>query len=132
MTPRRLPASLLAVLVLALTAGVRAEDPVIPATDKAALTEAVGKQVTVEGKIKSAAWSKTGKVMNIEFEGAETSKFKAAVFDKNKAKVDAAFEGDAAKFLTGKKVRVSGTIKLFKEAPEIVIDSEKQITVVKE
>jgi hypothetical protein len=107
--------------------------PVIAASDKAALDANDGKEVTVTGTIKKAAWSGTGKVMNVEF---ADSPLVAAVFEKNKAAIDRAFGGDAAKKWTGAKVKVSGKlakyggrIEALKGKPQIIIDKAEQVVI---
>src|SRR5687768_13894511 len=79
----------------------------VDAADKAALEANQGKQVVVSGTIKTAEWSRTGKVMNVEF---ENSPLILAVFEKSKEAVNQAFEGDAARKWTGAKVKVTGKL----------------------
>src|SRR5436309_1335020 len=106
---RRMFITVVFAIMVCLTA--RAEDAAKPeaidATDKAALTAAMDKDVTVSGTIKKAEWSQTGKVMNIEFADSELI---GAVFEKNKEAIDKTFDGDAAKKWTGAKVKVSGKL----------------------
>src|SRR5947209_2218229 len=122
---------------LATIGFVRADDAAKPvavdATDKAALTAAISKDVVVSGTIKKAQWSSTGKVMNIEFENSELL---AAVFEKNKEAINKAFDGDAAKKWTGAKVKVSGKLekyggrsKALDGRPQIVISKPEQVTI---
>ncbi len=110
---------------------------IVDATDKAAIDAVVNKIATVEGVISSAAWSKTGKVMNIEFKGTESSRFCAVVFVKNRETLDTAFGGDLAKALNGARVRIKGPVKPYASRgsnspgrPQIVIDKQSQITIV--
>jgi hypothetical protein len=110
---------------------------IIDASDKAAIDAAMGKDVTIEGVIDVAAWSRTGRVMNIEFKNSEQSRLLAVVFDRNRVKLDEAFGGDLARSLTGAKVRISGTLKPYggrseamKGRPQIIIDFSQQITIV--
>jgi hypothetical protein len=105
----------------------------IDAADAAAIEAATGKDVVVTGKVKSAAWSKSGKVMNVEF---ENSKLLAVVFEKAKADVDKAFDGDAAKKWAGAKVKVTGKLgtyggkaKDLEGRPQIVISKADQVSV---
>jgi hypothetical protein len=105
----------------------------IDATDKAALTAGIGKDVIVTGKIEKAEWSKAGKVMNIDFENSDLL---AAVFEKNKEAINKAFDGDAAKKWTGAKVKVTGKLekyggrsKSLEGRPQIVITKPEQVTV---
>ena len=50
---------------------------IIDVSDKAAIDAAMGKEVIVEGVIDEARWSRSGKVMNIEFENTEKSRLLA-------------------------------------------------------
>lgn len=109
--------------------------PVIDVTDKAAIESAKGTRVIVQGKVSLAEWSHTGKVMNIEFEGAPH--FMAVVFERNRAKFDAGFNGDVAKALTGAVVRFNGEIgpygghtEKYKDAYQMILSAGGQITIV--
>ena len=109
---------------------------VIPATDTAALDAAVGKQVVVTGKVKSAEWSRSGKVMAIQFEGAPDGGFQAVLFEKNRKKMDEAYAGDVAKNLVGKQLHVRGRLQMYggrletkKGRPEVVISNDSQLTI---
>ena len=128
------------VAVLALVGVVRADEAskaekpaaegaVIKASDKAALDAAKDKPATVEGTVSEATWSKSGKVMNIRFEGADESGFVAVVFQREKAAFDKAFDGDVAKGLAGKKVTVTGKVGVFREKPQIILNKPEQVKV---
>src|SRR5207342_537764 len=73
----------------------------IQATDKDALKAALNTEVTVEGVISSAEWSRTGAVMNINFKDSDLL---AVAFKRIKEKLDKSFNEDAAKTFTGAKV----------------------------
>ena len=105
----------------------------IDAADKAALETNQGKQVVVSGTIKTAEWSRTGKVMNVEF---ENSPLILAVFEKSKEAVNQAFEGDAARKWTGAKVKVTGKLgkyggraKAYEDRPQIIVEKASQVTI---
>jgi hypothetical protein len=131
---------ILGMLAIGLSVGfLRAADDAaakpapIDATDKAALAAAVGKDVTVTGKIKKAQWSKTGNVMNIDFENSDLL---AAVFLKDRDPIDKAFNGDAARKWTGATVKVSGKLekyggrsKALEGRPQLVIRKPEQVTI---
>jgi hypothetical protein len=131
--------SLVLVLLAAATLTARAEAPAakaveVDATDKAALEGAANKDVIVTGTISKAKWSSTGKVMTVEF---ENSPLLAAVFERNKEAINAAFDGDAAKKWTGAKVKLKGKLskyggkaKQYEDHPQIVITKADQVTVV--
>jgi hypothetical protein len=122
--------------LLLLCCSVRAEEgAVIDVADKATLDAAKGTDVIVQGKVSKAEWSKSGKVCNVEFENAPH--FMCAAFDRNKEKLDAAFNGDFAKAMTGATVKISGKlapyggrIEALKEATQIVIKETRQVTFV--
>ncbi len=108
---------------------------VIVVTDKAALEAAKGTTATVEGKVALAEWSKSGKVMNIEF--ADAPHFVGAAFERNRAKLDASFSGDLAKALTGATVRITGKIdayggkaEKYKDTLQIILSGGNQLTIV--
>jgi hypothetical protein len=140
--PKHLGLLIAMMTCLLMTSAVRADDPpasqpaasddsaIVDVSDKSALDAAMGKDAVVEGVVESAAWSSSGKVMQIRFANSKETKFSAAVFEKRKADFDAAFSGDVTKALPGAKVRIRGSIKDFKGRPEIVIDSPAQITIV--
>lgn len=110
---------------------------VVDATDKAALAAHLGQFVVVVGEVSSAEWSSTGKVMNIDFKGAEESRLLAVVFERNRARLDEMFNGDLAKSLRGAKVRLNGRleeyggrVESFKGRPQLILDRSSQITIV--
>lgn len=108
---------------------------VLDASDKAGLEANRGKQAFVTGKVKEAAWSGTGKVLNITFENAPA--FMAAAFEKNREKLDEAFSGDLAKAITGATVKLSGKLQVYggrieelKDSTQLIITSVNQVTIV--
>ena len=98
--------------------------------DEEALKAAMGKMVAVEGIVTEANWG-GGKVLRIQFEGGEKSHFLAVIFQKDRANFDLAYNGDVAKALVGKSVRVEGKLASYKAHPEIVITAASQLTVLK-
>ena len=129
--------SMLAVRVAALHAQeAPATHPVvIDVTDKAAVDAATDKDAIVEGVVERAEWSRSGKVMNVEFKGAANGLL-AVVFERHRARLDEQYAGDLAKALAGAKVRIKGTIKPYggrvasmKGRPQIIIEDGHQITI---
>ena len=111
--------------------------PVIEATDTAALRQHVGQRVFVVGTVERAAWSRSGKVMNVEFEGVGDDGFLAAMFARSRKSFDAAFSGDAAAAFTGRRVRVMGELQLYggndadlRGRPEIILALPSQINLI--
>jgi hypothetical protein len=112
-------------------------ETVIDVSDKEAIDHAEGREVTVQGVVESAQWSRTGKVMNIEFKGTQESRFFAVIFVSRRAEMDEAFGGDVGKALTGATVRLRGVIKPFAgregnlpPRPQMILERPGQITIV--
>lgn len=102
----------------------------ITADDAATIKAAMDKNVILDGKVKSAAWAASGKVMRIQFESAQDTKIQAVLFQAKKEKFDAAFDGDVAKAIAGAHVRVSGKLQEYKGTPEVVVNEINQLTIV--
>ena len=134
---KRLAIPLALIFGFLLISSASSEEPtsqpsVIDATDMAALTAAKGQEVVVKGEIESADWSRSGKVMNITFKGSELL---GAAFEKNRQKLDEAYNGDLAKTLTGAKVRIrakvqeyGGRVEALKGKLQLIITTPNQIT----
>jgi DNA/RNA endonuclease YhcR with UshA esterase domain len=130
---RIIPSILLALLCLSAVAQEKPQPIAIDATDKAALDANQEKEVIVSGTIKTAQWSATGKVMNVEF---ENSPLILAVFERSKDEINKAFEGDAAKKWTGAKVKITGKLgkyggraKNYEGRPQIIVAKSDQVKI---
>jgi hypothetical protein len=131
----------LLLLCLVLVGGERPNEesgrlPVLKAGDTAAVLEHVGQRIYVVGTVERAAWSRSGKVMNIVFEEAGDNGVMAVVFDGQRKQFDEGFGGDAAEFFTGKRLRLQGEVTMYggqveamKGRPEIVLRYASQIVV---
>lgn len=146
----RIATTLCVTAVLTIAFHSRAEDPataptthpsIIQASDKATIDSVIAaakdEEVVVEGLCTDAAWSNSGKVMNLKFDGAEESRFCAVVFVKHREKIDESFGGDATKAWSGAKLRIKGKLREYagkssamKGRPEITIAEASQVTVV--
>jgi|SRR5687767_847876 len=135
-------AAVAVLLVICLT--LRAQEApataptMIRADDPAALAAAMNSDVMVEGVVERAEWSRTGKVMNIEFKGASDGLL-AVVFDRKRQQLDEAFGGDLGKAITGAKLRVRGTLKPYggrtesmKGRAQIIIEDGHQIIIMEQ
>ena len=89
----------------------------------------MGKEVAVEGLVSQAAWSNSGKVIQINFAEATETKFMAAAFVKTRAALDKAFGGDVSRAVSGKRIRVTGKLEEYRGRPEIVIDKPDQLEI---
>lgn len=123
-------------LLLGAGPDVSSKLPIIDSGDVATLRQHFGKPpVIVAGTVKSAEWSRTGKVMNIEFVGAEGRGLLAVVFENRRRQFDEAWAGDFIKTLTGKRVRLYGQVnayggydEVFKGRPQMILNSPEQVT----
>jgi hypothetical protein len=113
---------------------------VLDATETAALTKIANggdarypkREATVQGVVRSAAVSSTGKVCRIEFVGNERQEgFFAAYFPGQFKAMEQKFGGTDGAGLVGQRVRVKGRVEMYQDRPEIKIDSADQIEVVK-
>jgi hypothetical protein len=106
---------------------------VVKADDEAGLKAAIGKEINIDGIVEKAEWSRSGKVMNIEF---KDSVLLGAVFERDSKALNEAFNGDFAKAITGAKVRIKsklenygGKDKKLEGRPQVIIKKVYQVTV---
>lgn len=95
--------------------------------DTKAIEAKLGEKITVEGTVQESFWVR-GDVLMITFRKEEEG-FIAVSFRKHRKVLDEAFEKDVAKHLTGKRIRIRGTVKEYKYRPQIVISDPAQLTV---
>jgi len=101
----------------------------INVTDLAKLSASPGTNVLVEGKISSAKPSSSGKVFIIDFHGASSNGFSAVIFPRALPKIKASLKGDPATILPEKTVEIRGKLQLYRNRPEIVINTPEQLTI---
>ena len=111
--------------VVALTAG----DDGKPITPEAAAKK-VNEKCTVEMKVASVGKGKDVFFLNSKEDFKDKDNFtvflsKEGVEDLKKAKIE-----DPAVHFKGKTIRATGTVKLYKDRPEIVVDKAEQIKLV--
>ncbi len=82
-----------------------------------------GKQVTVEGQVVDSY--KSDSVIFLNFSD-DRSQFKAVIFQRNWGK----WPQSPEKLLLGQTLRISGPVKLYEGAPEIIVDDPAQVEVV--
>ena len=109
--------------------------PMIDAGDVAKLREHFGRRVIVVGVVKSAQWSSSGKVMNIEFVEGEGRGLLAVLFQGNGQQFDEAWGGDFVKAVTGKRVRLYGELQEYggydekwKGRPQMILGNPEQVS----
>ncbi|HZZ42004.1 MAG TPA: hypothetical protein VFE58_03640 [Tepidisphaeraceae bacterium] len=121
---------ILPILLLSCLAADPASQPAsIKVSDKSALDANKDKSVIVDGTITTAAWSKSGRVFILKFADTEDTGFTAVAFKDNKDAFDKAFNGDAAKTLTGSKVTLTGKLSAFHDKPQIVLNKPEQVKI---
>jgi DNA/RNA endonuclease YhcR with UshA esterase domain len=117
---------------VAVAAGRVAEDkPAKPITPEEA-AKRVGKTCTVEFDIKSTGKSRTGKVffLNSSEDFRDKDNFTIMLGEKAvKAYQEQKVEDLAAHF-KGRTIRVTGTVKLYRDKPEIIVNDPKQVVIV--
>lgn len=87
--------------------------------------------ITVEGTVRSARTSRTGKVFTIKFSGnSDQGAFHVACFPAIYPSMQQTFGGENGSGLEGKKIRVTGNLGSFQGAPQITLRSPDQITIV--
>jgi hypothetical protein len=105
----------------------QADSPrVLDATDPAAIASATP-TVIVTGLVVNT--QEDDGVLMINFKGTEKSRFYAVILSYNRDAMDAAFGGSLSKAVTGKSVRVTGKVTIYRGRPEIVISKASQLTV---
>jgi DNA/RNA endonuclease YhcR with UshA esterase domain len=82
-------------------------------------------EVTVEGTVNKIKDS--GGTVTINFEEAKDSKFCAVVLKRNRDALEATY-GKELKSIEGQKIQVTGEIAEYRDRPEIVVSTAKQIT----
>jgi DNA/RNA endonuclease YhcR with UshA esterase domain len=127
---RLLIGTLTLLLLPALTAADEKAKPITP-TEAA---KRIGQKCVVEMKVESTGKSARSGVffLNSEVKYQDPKNFtifisKAAAEKFKKAKVD-----DPATHFKGKTVRVTGTVKLYRERPEIAVEEPDQVEIVEQ
>jgi DNA/RNA endonuclease YhcR with UshA esterase domain len=111
----------------------------IKVSDREAIEANMGRNVIAEGTVSTAEWSRTGRVMNIDFSDAVDPKLMVVLFDRSRKRFDEAFGGDLSKAITGQTVRIKGKlepyggqVEVFKDRPQIILNHTSQITILEE
>jgi DNA/RNA endonuclease YhcR with UshA esterase domain len=123
--------AVLAVLLVA-PALLRADDKDTKPLSPADAAKHVGEKCTVEMEVKSVGMSKNGGVafLNSQEDFKDEMNFTAFLGKEAVEKLKKANGEDLAAHFKGKTIRVTGTVKLYRERPEIVVDDPEQIQMV--
>ncbi len=117
-----------ALYLIACSLTVQAEPEIIPASALEKLAEKEKQEVSVEGVVRSSTISESGRLF-LNFSDPFYEGFTAMV----PAEFTAALGKDyLTGDLNGKKVRIHGTIEIYKKRPRIVIEKAAQLEVVAE
>jgi DNA/RNA endonuclease YhcR with UshA esterase domain len=103
----------------------------LDAVDIEKLRAAVGQQVVITGKVDTAVWSLSGKVMSIHFENASEG-LVAALFLQSAPAFNRALGDDPSKALPGQTVAIKGKLQLYRERPQIVLHDPAQLQIIKD
>jgi len=85
----------------------------------------VGQQVCVEGIVMDSHIAKSGKVRFLNFSPEYKSAFTVVIFTSDMGNFKSI--GEPAEYYLGKRVVVSGRIKIYKGRPEIIVSHPQQI-----
>jgi DNA/RNA endonuclease YhcR with UshA esterase domain len=105
----------------------KAPKPITPAE----AAKLVGKEVTVEMEVKSAGKGQGVFFLNSEEDFRSEKNFTGFINKEGAKKFQEAKIDDPAAHFKGQTVRITGTVKLYRDKPEIVIEDPKQVEVVK-
>jgi DNA/RNA endonuclease YhcR with UshA esterase domain len=116
----------LVLVVPVLAADEKDNKPVTPAE----AAKMVDKKVTVEMEIKSVGKGRDVYFLNSEEDYKSDKNFTLFINEDGVKKFKEAKIEDFTAQYKGKTVRVTGTVKLYREKPEIVVEDPKQIEMV--
>jgi endonuclease/exonuclease/phosphatase family metal-dependent hydrolase len=103
----------------------------LEAGDTAGLIAAAGKSVVVTGRVSKVGKTGNDSIHFINFAGVARGGFVAIVRKDHYPAVTAALGGELEPMLEGKTVELTGTVAIFKDAPQIVVTTPAQIRVKK-
>lgn len=100
------------------------------ANDDAGIRAAVGKVVSVKGKVMNIGKTRSGSMFFINFTGNQRGQFVGIVKKENYSDVVAALGSDLKTALAGKSIELRGEIVLYEDTPEIVVSGGEQIRLI--
>jgi DNA/RNA endonuclease YhcR with UshA esterase domain len=107
-----------------------ADDAVLKPVTPPEAAKLVDKKVTVEMAVKSTGKGRGVFFLNSEVDHRSAVNFTAFINEAGAEKFREAKVDDPAAHFKGKTVRVTGTVKLYRDKPEIVVEDPKQVEVV--
>lgn len=114
---------------LTLAAEPATQPAAIDPTNAAAVKAAVGQEATVEGKVVSADWSASGKVLRATF-AKKRGTLELIIFQAQEKQMNKAFPPDIATALQGNQVRATGKIEEYRGRPEMIIRQTSQLKII--
>jgi hypothetical protein len=108
-----------------------AEDKATKPVTPAEAAKMVDKKVTVEMEVKSAGKGRGVFFLNSEEDYRSDRNFTGFINQDGAKKFQEAKIDDPSAHFKGKTVRITGTVKLYREKPEIVIEDPKQVEIVR-
>jgi DNA/RNA endonuclease YhcR with UshA esterase domain len=120
-----------ALLIVMLFAAVRADENVKPLSPEEAAKK-VNEKCTVQMEVKTVGMAKSGKVvfLNSESDFRSPKNFTIMLGEQALEKLKKANIDDAGAHYKGKTVRVTGTVKLYQDKPEIVVNDPEEVVIV--
>src|SRR5437660_315357 len=118
------------VLVLWLVAAVVADDKDVKAISPAEAAKKVNEKCIVQMEVKSVGKVREVLFLNSKEDYKDKDNFSIFINKEGVEKLKEAKIDDPVAHFKGKVIRVTGTVKLFRERPEIVVEKADQIKVV--
>lgn len=100
----------------------------VDAMDPDQIKAAIGKEVIAEGKVVDAFWVHDS-VLRLTFTKGNSG-LSVVSYRSHRKALDEAYDGDFAKAVKGKVVRVQGVITMYYYRPQIVLKAPEQIELV--
>jgi len=104
---------------------------IISSSDDSALRSAIGRIVTVKGKVSRIGATNNGSITFINFAGNDRDQF-VAIVRRDQLSIVAGELGGDLQSLNGKTVELKGKIDLYRNTPQIAITEPSQIRVISE
>jgi DNA/RNA endonuclease YhcR with UshA esterase domain len=108
-----------------------ADDPLTPAITPGEAAKKIGERVAVEMEVRSVGRGKSGVYfLNSESNYCSDENFTLFINRASAARFKKAGIADPAEHFKAKKVRATGTVKLYKGRPEIILEDSNRIEIV--
>ncbi len=98
------------------------------ANDAEQIARAIDGEAVIVGIVRSAVWSRSGAIVNIEFKKVDSQGFHAVVFKATAERLVEAMGGELVDILPNSHLQIRGKVALFQDRPEMILNEPSQIT----